>query len=347
MKIKSENFINFIDNNTNNYKIILLYGPNGGLVNLLFNNALKALSIDIKDPFNVSKFFGQNILDDPSLILDTISTFSITSDKRIVLLDLCNASLKKEIIDNIIFSISNKIDKYLIIMKADNLGTQNELVKFTQNSNIGILVPCYDENSNQIKFDLSNIFKNNNFLFSNSFLLHLASKFSNDSSINKMELEKLDNFLINNNSVTESTLLNLITDNTYFNLNKISNFCAQGDVNNAMFFYEKALAESISSIAIIRNLVKHFKMIEKILCSIKDGNNIENAINIMKPPIFFKDKQLFFVQTKLWNLQKVNLVLKRLIDAEIKCKSGIFLDKLLAAQLILSTSVIAKNALKT
>ena len=346
MKIKSENFINFIKSNTINFNLILFYGPNIGLVNLLFNKVIKELSIDVNDPFNVSKFYTQNLIDDPYTLIDTVSTFSMTSDKRIILLDLSNNSLRKNIIDNIKTSLSSELVDCLVIIKADNLGALNELVKFTLNYKYGILVPCYEETANQIKLEISNILRENKYKFSDSFISYLSNKFSNDSSINKMEFDKLKNFLINNKDVTETVLLSLVTDNTNVNLSKISNFCALGDVKNSLFFYEKTLDSSISPIVVIRNMVKHFKMIERVLYDIKDGKNVDDAINNIKPPIFFKDKPLIFNQSRLWTLPKINLILKRLSDTEIKCKSGLFLDKLLCAQLILSTSVMAKNAIK-
>ncbi|MDC1260718.1 hypothetical protein N8014_03980 [Pseudomonadota bacterium] len=346
MKIKSENFANFINDNQNIFKFILLYGSNIGLVNLLFTKAINVLSIDVNDPFNVSKFYSQNLINDPNILIDTITTFTMTSDKRIILLDLTNNSLRKNMIDNIMISLSSEVGDYLVIIKADNLGAMNELVKFTQNSKFGILVPCYEDTPNQIKLELSTILIESNFMFSDSFLSHLSTKFSNDSSINKMEFDKLRNFLINNKEVTETVLLSLVTDNTNVNLNKLSNFCALGDVKGALFFYEKILDSSISPIAVIRTMVKHFKMIERVLCYIEDGKNIEDAINSIKPTIFFKDKPFISNQSKLWSLPKINLILKRLADTEIKCKSGLFLDKLLTAQLILSTSVMAKNAIR-
>lgn len=346
MKIKSDDCLKYIKNNSKNYKFILLYGPNIGLVNLLFNNIINTLSIDVNDPFNVSKFDSQYLINYPCAISDTISTFSITSDTRIVLLDLCNITLKKNMINDIKTSLSYEINDYLVIIKSDNLGTQNELVKFTQESKLGILIPCYEENINNVKSQLFNILRESKVRFSDSFLLHLSTKFSTDSSINKMEFDKLRNFLINNDNVSESTLLDLITDNTNINLNKLNNYCGLGDVKNALFFYNKTLDSSISSIVIIRTLVKHFKIIEKILCAVEDGKFIEDAINEVKPAIFFKDKPLFTIQSKLWNLRKINLVLRRLSDNEIKCKSGLFSDKILTAQLILSTSVMAKNAIK-
>ena len=346
MKIKSENFLKFISDSSNNFKFILFYGSNAGLVNLLFRKVVSTLSIDVNDPFNVSKLNAQSLTDNPYALIDTISTFSITSDKRIVFLDLCNMTLKKSIIDNIKSSITSDFENYLVIIKADNLGTVNDLVKFTQESKFGLLVPCYEETTNQIKLEISNILMKNDYKFSDSFILHLSTKFSNDSSINKMEYDKLRNFLTNNKNVTETILLNLITDNSNINLNKLSNFCAVGDVKNALFFYKKTLDSSISPIVIIRTMVKHFKIIEKVLCAVEDGKNIDDAINDIKPPIFYKDKPLISIQTKLWSLPKINLILKRLSDTEINCKTGFFLDKLLSAQLILSISVMAKNAIK-
>ena len=346
MKIKSENLINFIKNNFDSFKFILLYGPNIGLINLLFNQVIKELSIDVNDPFNVSKFYTQNLIDDSYILIDTITTFTMMSEKRIILLDLSNNPLRKNIIDNIMTSLSSEIADYLVIIKADNLGAVNELVKFTLNSKFGVLVPCYEETTYQIKSEISIILRENKYKFSDTFISHLSTKFSNDSSINKMEFDKLKKFLINNKEVTETLLLNLITDNTSVNLNKLSNFCALGDVKSALFFYEKTLGSSISPIVVIRTMVKHFKIIERVLCDIEDGQNIDDAINNIKPTIFFKDKPLISNQARLWSLPKINLILKRLADTEIKCKSGLFLDKLLGAQLILSTSVIAKNAIK-
>ena len=95
--------------------------------------------------------------------------------------------------------MSSEVDDYLVIIKADNLGAKNELVKFTEDSKLGLLVPCYEETPIQIKLEISNILRENKHNFSDSFVSHLSTKFSNDSSINNMEFDKLRNFLINNN----------------------------------------------------------------------------------------------------------------------------------------------------
>ena len=346
MKIKSENFLSHINNNISSYKLILFYGPNFGLVEMLFNNAIEALSINKDDPFTVSKIDGNDFKENPSLLHDNISTFGMMSDKRTVLLNLVPVSINKTI-ENIIIDTLEEKYNFEIIIKADNLGSQNRLVKYIENLKNGLLIPCYEENINNNKVEISKLLNKHNLVFSDDFISNLNSKFSNDSLTNKMELEKLENFLINNNDVTESMLYHLIIDNIDININKIINFCVSGNPHKALLYLDKIYDKSNTSIILTKSFTKHFKLIEKILLYTENGMNITEAINNIKPPIFFKDKPSITFQCKLWSLGKINIIFRRLIDIELKFKSNIYPEQTLLAQFVLSTSVIARNAIKT
>ena len=308
MKINSDHFLSSINNERTNYKFILFYGSNHGLVDLLFTSSLKKLLIDTNDPFIVSKLNTQNLIDNPFSLSEALSTYSLVSDKRTVLLDLCNYSLTKKITDILISALKLEIDNYTLFIKADNLRTQNDLVKFAINSKLGLLVPCYEETSFSVKDKLLNIFNENNLQFNNIFISEMVSRFSSDTSINQMEFDKLKTFLINNDKVDQITLLNLINDNTDINVNKVAIHCASGNVNNALLFYEKAIQSSTPPIVIVKNILKHFKIIENVLCLIGNGDNLEYAMNSLQPPVFFKDKPHIIKQTKLWTIRKINLV---------------------------------------
>ena len=152
---------------------------------------------------------------------------------------------------------------------------------------------------------------------------------------------------INNKTVTETELLKFIINNEDLNLNKIINSCLNGETKECLFYFEKIYEKSNSNIILIRMFRKHFKTIEKILLSNQRGNSFLEAINDLKPPIFFKEKPFFLSQCKLWSLKKINLVQKRLIDLELKTKIGLYPEKTLLSQFILSSSVLAKQKVKT
>ena len=346
MKVNSENYLNHINNKKNQYKFILFYGTNNGLVNSLFNATLSTLSINSNDPFDVSKLTTENIVENSSCLTEALSTYSMVSSQRYVLLNICNYTLNKNTINVILSSIKLDIEGCVLIIKADNLGSQSELVKFSSNSKSGLLIACYEESLGNIKTKLSNILNDNNQTFNSSFISLLSSKFSNDSSINQMELEKLETFLMNNNKVNESTLLNFIINNTDININKIAIHCASGNIEKALFFYQKSIQSSILPLFVLKAILKHLNLIERILFSVNDGNSIDYAINSLKPPVFFKDKPHLTLQASLWTIERTKTVKKRLIDAEIKCKSYAINEKLFVAQLILSISVIARNLIR-
>ena len=342
MKIKSENFLTSLKKNNGSQNIFLFYGPNFGLINLLYKKTFKILSIDINDAFSVSKIDGNVFKENPSILNDDISTFSMSKDKRTVLLDLTYITINKSIEKIILNTIKEKNKDYFLLIKANNLGSKNELVRFIEKLDNGILIPCYDEDTNKVKIQISRLFNQYGFRFSNDFISTLSSRFNSDSSINSMEIKKLEDFLTDNENITEGIILSLIT----INLNKIIQLCSSGKIEESLSSLDKIYENSSTAINITRLFVKHFRLIEEILLAVENGSNISDTINNIKPPIFFKDRPLLSFQCTLWTLSKVNLIFKRLIEIELKCKSSVYPNKILLSQFILSTALMAKKSVK-
>ena len=88
MKINADFYLTKLKVKFEDINIIFLFGSNLGLVELLFKKTLEILKIDLNDPFSVSKIDGNEFKDNPSILFDNISTLSIFSDTRFIILDL-------------------------------------------------------------------------------------------------------------------------------------------------------------------------------------------------------------------------------------------------------------------
>ena len=347
MKVKSDIFSDHVKKNFDKYKIIFFYGSNLGLTDLLYNKSIELFNIDLNDPFNVSKIDGNDFKENPYILEDNINTLSIFSEKKFILLDLSHISINKNIENIILNAVETENDKYILIIKAGNISSQNKLIKYFGKSSKSILTPCYEENTIKIKNELKYLFMKHKISFSNEFMSDLSCIFNTDSLAIKQELEKLDFFLINNKNVTEKTLLKFLENNEDINLNKVVKSCLNGETKNSLFYLDKIYEVSNSNIILIRMFGRHFNILEKILLSNQHGKNFTEAINNLKPPVFFKDKAIFLSQCKLWSLKKMNLIQKRLIDLEFKIKTGLYPEKTLLSQFILSVSVLAKGRART
>ena len=343
MKVKSENFEDYVKTNHQKNNIVFLYGSNYGLVDLLYKKSIKLLNININDPFNVSKIDGNEFKENPFILKDSINTLSIFREKKYILLDLLNVTINKNIEKLIIDSFVEEELNYIVIIKAGNVGSQNKLVKYFEKLTTSVLTACYEEKNVKVKNEICNLFLKHKVFLSNNFISQLSYRFSSDSLSCKMEIEKLDDFLTNNNNVSEHSITKFVISSEDINLSQILNSCLNGKTRDSLFFLDKIYEKSNSNIILIRMFGKHFKTIEKILLLSQHGRSFSVAIDSLKPPIFFKEKAFFLDQCKLWSFNKINLIQKRLIDLELKTKIGIYPEKTLLSQFILSVSVLAKK----
>ena len=65
----------------------------------------------------------------------------------------------------------------------------------------------------------------------------------------------------------------------------------------------------------------------KEVINMSKGINLEDAISKVKPPIFWKDKPNFIVQTKKWDPKKIKKILNKTYALEIEIKSNAAINK--------------------
>ena len=230
MRVRVDNYLQFLKKNQDKYNIIFLYGYNDGLVNLLFRDTIKVLGVDENNPFLVSKLDANELKENPSILNDNLSTISIFKEKRFVLLNLLYFTFSKAIEKTILDNLNRQQNSdFVLIIKAGNLSSQSVLIKQLQTSDNCILVPCYEDEPNNIKNRIRNLFDKYSLVFSRDFLSTFVEKFSPNSLINERELEKLENLFLSNTKITESLLLSFIKNNEEISFNKIIDCCLSGN----------------------------------------------------------------------------------------------------------------------
>ena len=156
MKVHANQYLQFLNKNYNNHNIIFLYGTNNGLVNILFRDTIKSLKIDENNPFLVSKIDGDELKENPTVLSDNLATISMFGEKKVILLNLLYTTITQTIEKLISDNITQKDNDFVLIIKAGNLSSKSNLIKFLQKLNNCILVPCYDEEPEKIKTKILN-----------------------------------------------------------------------------------------------------------------------------------------------------------------------------------------------
>ena len=111
----------------------------------------------------------------------------------------------------------------------------------------------------------------------------------------------------------------------------------------------KLLAETIfeaeKNFLYLNSINLRINRLKEICERTENGEKIEDIITKMKPPVFWKDKPMLIEQSKKWNKSRINTMLEKTYDVELKIKSNPNINKeILFKNLIVELCSVANSS---
>jgi DNA polymerase III subunit delta len=314
-----------------NNHMTLFYGENLGLKND-FKKNIKVNNQDVK----IITFLQEEILKNENIFFNEILNTSLFDKKKIYFIENVNDKIL-----NIIENIEPKIDDQQIYLFSDLLDKRSKIRSYFEKSKKKIIVACYADNEITIKKIILNKLKgfkglsaqNINMIIDNSNLdriklnneLNKIITYFTNKELNSDKLEILLDLKINDN-------FNILKDEALKGNKKQTNKLLSDTIidEEKNVYYLSLINQRLNKLA--ETFVLEKKM------------NLEDAINMIKPPIFWKDKPTFFAQTKKWNSSKIQKVLNKTYDLEINIKSNGNVNKnILMKKLLIDICLVANS----
>ena len=301
----------------NNLKIIkeniaLFYGANIGLKNE-FKSSIKKNESN----YEILRFVQDEIIKDKNLVLREIQNVSLFGKNKIIFIENVNDK-----IFNIISEIQNT-NQDKIYLFADILEKKSKLRIFIEKSEICAAIPCYEDNELSIKKIIQTRLVGFKQLTTHNINLILNSTNLDRGKLNN-EINKIiscfQNKIIDTDKLEK--LLN-IQENDDFNKLKDEAFLGNKLNTNKLLSHTSIELEKI--IFYLNSINKKLNGLLE-LRKMKE-ENIDIAVNNLKPPIFWKDKKNFTEQAKKWTEKKIKVMLNETYSLEKKIKSAALINK--------------------
>lgn len=314
-----------------NKNLFLFYGENLGLKNE-FKNKIQFNNSKIK----IIRFTEEEILKNPDNFFNEIFNISLFEEQKSFFIDHTSDKILP-----FIKEIESKIGEQKIYLFSDILEKKSKLRGYFEKSEICVAVACYADTEINIKKIIQEKLKDFTGLNLENINL-IIDKCNNDRVKLINEIEKIYTYFSDKkieNKQLEKILDNKVNDN--FNILKDS------ALNGNKFKTNKLLSDTfidadknVFYLTLINQRLN--KLIE--VFKLSKNNTLMEAVDKVKPPIFWKDKPNFTEQAKKWNERKIKLIMKKTYDLEIKIKSGLsFKADLLLKKLLLDICVAANS----
>jgi len=321
-------------------RVILVYGPDDGLMRERAKVIGKTITPDLDDPFNVISFTSDQIAEDPARLNDEANALSMMGGARLIRIQ--NGADK--LTTTIKAYLDNPSPENLVIIEADALGTRSSLRQLCEKAKNAAALPCYVEDERGMSKLIRDSLSEQGYKIEADALHYFAAAITGDRARARNEIEKLIIYMgkpeAGANYIKMSDVAASCGGAGSVNLDDLIYAVAGSSPKQAINIYHKLIGEGVADIAILRSLQNHFRRLHYTNAMMREGLPMEQAIKKLQPPIFFKVEAAFKSHLSKWKGAKLNMVMAKLAELEAQTKQSGAPVQTLCAQAILSLSVM-------
>lgn len=334
MKLQPKQIHNFLKAIPLNTAFILIYGVDNGLV--------REHSQHIKQQYLGTDFETSQLIylsttilkEKPNRLQEEAFSIPLFGDnKKLIILENAKDSLTSLLKEY----LTKPDESTLIIAQADELPPSSSLRKFSESApNNVYAIACYKDSQETISNNIQNTLANQGYKITNDALNLLTSYLGNDRAITNNEVEKIMLYTAQHKQIEIKHVEIMVANNSDIAIDKLiySLFLKQPPK-----FYPllESLINDFSPIMILRSIINHTLRLLYVQDELLQGNNYDNIISSLKPPLFFMNKAPFKQQVYSWQTHKLEKLLDELNTLELQTKARVSIAPLLLKNFILKT----------
>lgn len=336
MKLAFRDIEPFVKKPSPEARVVLVYGPDGGLMKERAATIGKSAVADLSDPFAVAVLNADTLAEDPARLNDEAYAISMMGGGRLIRVENAGDKLTPLIKDY----LASPNPSALIVLEAGELGPKSSLRALCERAANAAALPCYVEDERDLGRLIRESLQQAGLAADNDAITALASAIAGNRAKARSEIEKLITYKgAERSPVSLDDVLAICGDAGMLDMDRLTYAVASRDPAAALKALESLSAEGVAEIALLRALQSHFRKLHYCASLMADnGMGAEDAMKKLSPPIFFKQEGPFRAQLGRWGLPSLANVLQKLSDLEAQTKQTGFPADTLAAQAILGLS---------
>ena len=324
--------LNKIDLKKNNF--FLFYGENEGLKKEIIESNFKN-----NYPKKTFYYDESEVLNNKSNFFEEILSKSFFENEKLIIISRSTDKITS-IIEEI---LEKKIDDLVLILNSGSLEKRSKLrLLFEKNKEI-ICVAFYEDNNQTLSSMANQFFRNNKIQISQQSINLIINRCRGDRQNLKNELNKIESFIKNKKKIEISEILQLTNLAENYSVTELVDNCLAKNKNKTLNILNENNYNLEDCIIVIRTMLAKSKRLLKLFQEIKISNNIDSAISSIKPPIFWKDKQIVKDQINKWSHKNIELLIFRINEIELLIKKNSSLSLSVLSDFIIEQASTASN----
>jgi len=311
LQLKANEIERYINTPTGYHPVILIYGPDQGLVSERSQKIQQKALAGNPDPFALQSFESDDIANDPGRLADEMAAIALFGGKRIIRLRLNSARTIIKSID----AVLSRSSEAILLIEAGDLKKNSPVRTLLEKSKIAATLPCYGDDTRNLSAVLNEELQISATRINADARELLLSLLGENRQTSRNEIRKLILYALGNPEITRSDVEELIGDAAAFLTDDTIDLAMAGQTAAALACFERSLAMGIPTFQIAHALQWHLSALQLLSHAIETGRSLRDTIDKARPPIHYMRKENIADQLKLWRRGDIIRAQDRLLTA--------------------------------
>jgi DNA polymerase III subunit delta len=320
--------------------VILVFGPDTGLVRERVEALVRASVDDPGDPFALARIEGDELASNPARLVEEAYTVPLFGGRRAVLVKAGSRNIAPAV-EALIAAPSHESR---VIIEAGNLNKSSPLRSLCEKAKVAAALPCYVDNERALALLIDEEMRANNLTIASDARDTLIELLGADRLASRNEIRKLALYARGQKSVALSDVMAVVADASQVALDGLVDAVFAGKTAEADSEFGKARASGSSPAAIVSAAIRQVSSLHKMKLAIENGDPIESAMRRAAPPVHFTRERLVNDALRVWTRARLVRAMEQLSEASLEMRRNAPLAESIAQRTLLSLAANARKA---
>ncbi len=332
MKIDAGRIDGFLKN-PGNTNIILIYGPDSGLVHERALSLVKSVLGSADDPFRYAE------IHDSSRLLEEATAASLTGGRRVIRLrDAAESAAKPA------EALLKNPPDAMVILEAGELTPKSKLRALAEKHQNAAAIACYAVDAAKLPRIIAERLRAEKISIESEAATWVANNIAGEEGAIRQAVEILHLYAGPTGSLSLADVAAALPDGGETSIQDAIDATLTGNPPAADRAISLAYDEGVSPVAILRMLLGELMRLRVAASQIGPGTSVQDVVGSLRPPVFFRRIPTFTRALSLWPPAALTDAVRAALTAEAACKSTHTPDQAYCRQMLLGLASRARNA---
>lgn len=320
-------------------RLVLVYGPDDGLVAERAATFVTRVAGDSGDPFAVVRLESNEVADDPGRLADEAHAVPMFGGPRAIVV---RVSGNRPIVAAIETLLETPPEDSWIVITAGELRREAPLRKLCEKHAGAAAIPCYADQARDLDRVIDEELAAARLTITGEARALLQSLIGANRLASRSEVVKLCLYAGDAGRIDVDDVRAAVGDASAFAVDEAVDALALGDVGTFDRAYRRLVAAGTPGYVVIAATIRHFDFLHLSRAAYDRGASPKEIVARARPPIFFRRQQTVERQIALWPRERIERALAHLDEAVIESRlRSAITDEVIGQALTLVATVAA------